>query len=327
MSLRWTPRSVERCDVRLPTVETLDAYRAIYHREDLWRPAVEEICARHALPGDKCLRGPDGTHVVYFVGSTAVVKLFVPLFESDFLSERMVAPVMDGRLDVATPAIVAEGEIEGWRYLILTRVQGRPVEGVWSELSMDDRRRVIRQVGEFIARVGEMPLDGLESLAVDWDAFVPARVAAREQESSAVRAGLAQGIPPYVDSSPLSRKGAFPPVLLLSDITREHVMVDRAGDSWRLVGYVDFGDAMIGPREYELVAPGVEMVRGDRELLRELLVASGYNDDQLNEELEHRLMTCTLLHRYLTLPDLMSLIPEARAATSVDELAGIVWPM
>jgi len=313
--------------MRPPAVETLDEYRAIYHREDLWRPVVDEICARHGLPRDQCLRGPDGTHIVYLVGSTAVIKLFVPLFESDFLSERVVAQAMDGELDVATPAVVAEGEIGGWRYLILTRVQGRPVEGVWSELSTDDRKQVIREVGEFIGSVRGMSLAGLEPLALDWDAFVRARVVAREQELSAVRAGLAQGISSYVDSSPLSRKRAFRSVLLLSDVTREHVMVDRVDGTWRLVGYVDFGDAMIGPPEYELVAPGVEIVRGDRGFLRELLVASGYSEDQLDAELQHRLMTCTLLHRYLTLADLMELIPGAKAATSVDELAGIVWPM
>jgi hygromycin-B 7''-O-kinase len=313
--------------VKLPVVETLDEYRAIYHREDLWRPVVEAICTRHALPHEHCLRGPDGTHIVYFVGSTSVIKLFVPLFESDFTAERLVSQVIGGRLSVATPAVTAEGEIGGWRYLILTRVQGTALERVWSDLSVDDRRSVIREVGELIRSLRAVALEGLEALAVDWEAFVRTRVNARDEELSKGGVGLADSISSYVGSSPLSRAEAFRAVLLFSDVTLEHVMVARTGSTFRVVGYVDFGDAMIGPPEYELVAPGVDIVRGDRGLLRELLVAVGYSPDQLKGELQHRLMTCTLVHRYLTLEDLMSLIPEARAATTVDELAGIVWPV
>jgi len=264
---------------------------------------------------------------VYFAGPDAVIKLFVPLFGSDLPAERDVARALDGVLEVATPAVMAEGEVGGWRYLILTRVPGRPLEGVWPDLAAQDRRRVVRGVGELVSSLERVSLDGLEALPRDWDELVRARSAERGRELKAVHASVCRGIPSYIRSSALSRAGAFHPVLLLSDITREHVMVDRVGDEWDLVGYVDFGDAMIGPREYELVAPGVEIVRGDGELLRELLLAAGYGDDELNEELRHRLMTCTLVHRYLALEDLVALIPEARAAISVEQLAETVWPM
>jgi hygromycin-B 7''-O-kinase len=264
---------------------------------------------------------------VYFVGSTAVVKLFVPFFESDFLAERLVAQALDGALDVVTPAVTAEGEIGGWRYLLLTRVQGRPLQDVWSRLCVNERKELVRQVGEFIGSLRVVSLDGLEALALDWEPFVRTRVAARNQELAGVRPELARGMSSYVGSSTLSRADAFRPILLLSDITREHVMVEHTDNSWRHVSYVDFGDAMIGPREYEVVAPGVDMVRGDPELLQELLMAAGYTADQLDEELRHRLMTCTLVHRYLTMADLMSLIPEADAATSVEDLASVVWPI
>lgn len=324
-SRRWC--CAERCGVKPPTVETLDEYRTIYHREDLWRPVVEEICRRHALPIERCLRGPDGTHIVYFVGSTSVVKLFVPLFASDFVAERAVAQTVDGKLGVATPSVTAEGEIGGWHYLILRRVPGIPLERVWSDLTMDDRKQVIRQVGELIERLRAVPVGGLDALTQDWDALVRAGVAARDHELAELGAGLARGITSYVESSALSRSEGFRPVLLLSDITREHVMIDRTGGSWEVVGYVDFGDAMTGPPEYEIVAPGVDMVRGDRELLGELLVAAGYGGGRPKGELQHRLMTCTLIHRYLTLADLMSLVPAATAATTVNELADIVWPM
>jgi hygromycin-B 7''-O-kinase len=313
--------------VRALSVETLEEYRAIYHREDLWRPLVEEVCRRHGLPCEACLRGPDGTHIVYFVGEEAVVKLFVPFFQSDFVAERLVAQVLDGRLDVATPSVIGEGEIGGWDYLILTRVRGRPAEAVWGDLPAEVRRGLMREVGRFVESLRSVSVRGLEVLAPDWDDFVRARVVAREQELSEEREELARELPSYIDSSPLSRSGGFRPALVLSDVTREHVMVAPTGDSWRVVGYVDFGDAMIGPQEYEIVAPGVEMARGDSGLLRELLTGAGYSDGQMDEGLQRRLMTCTFMHRYLRFADVVSLIPDACGATSLDELASVVWPM
>ncbi|MBD3348144.1 MAG: phosphotransferase [Candidatus Eisenbacteria bacterium] len=311
----------------LPSVDTLDEYRAIYHREEVWRPAIREVCTRHSLPYEECVRGPDGTHIVYFAGPESVIKLFVPLFKSDFMAERLVAQVVHGRVGLATPEVTAKGEIDGWDYLIMTRLKGEPLEHIWSDLADDVLRRVMREVGAFIGSLREVSLDGLEPLASDWEEFVLRKTVARDEELSAVLPSAGVSASTYVRTSPLARSRGFRPALVLSDITREHLLAEQSGHSWRLTGYVDFGDAAIGPPEYELVAPGVELARGDRDLLRELLVAAGYSADQLNEELQRRLMTCTLVHRYLTYADLVSLIPAASAAETLDELAATVWPV
>jgi hygromycin-B 7''-O-kinase len=313
----------------LPDVRTLEDYRAIYHEEALWRPVINEICKRHGLSDEPCHRDPDGTHLVYYAGPSYVVKLFVPLFEHDFEAERLVAGHLEGRLGVVTPAIVYQGEIASWRYLVMTRVPGQPLQEVWPGIPVDDRQAIARRTGEMIARLRSISVEGLRDLAVDWPAFLARQVAtaAERQCEDGLSESLAVQIPTFLESATVYLAECFEPVLLLADITAEHVFVSKDGGSWRVVGYVDFGDAFLGHPDYELVAPGLDIARGDGRLLRALLLGAGYSESDLNGELSRRLMAYTLVHRYVKLKDLMTVVPQAREATRLEELAQVLWPV
>lgn len=315
--------------MRMPDARTLSEYRAVYHRDELWRPAVGEIRRRHGLLEEPCVRGPDGTHIVYFSGRSHVVKLFVPLFGEDAVAESLVARHVQGRLGIATPAVVAEGEVGGWRYLVMTRVPGRPVGEAWPRMSESDRRAVVAAVGETITRLRRLPVEGLDGLAVDWPAFLAAQTdtAASRQASCDLRWDPADEIPRYLESAREVFQESFRPTLVLADITDEHVLVSDRGGSWSVTSYVDFGDSMVGQPDYELVAPGLCIARGDRGLLRTLLLAVGYTEQDLGEALRRRLMAYTLIHRYLKLGDLTTAIPEARGAGGLEDLARILWPV
>ncbi len=312
----------------LPDLAGLDEYRAIYHRADVWDPVLEEICRRHDVPADSVRRGPDGTHVVYMAGETLVIKLFVPLFPNDHPAERLVMGHVAGRLGVETPTIVEDGEVEGWPYLVMTAVRGRPVGEVWGEFDREDRLRIARQVGETIAMVRAVPIDGLEELAIDWPEFVGGQVetAPARHDDPAVPARLVDEMPGYLAESPLFEPG-FRPVLLLADITEEHVCVDRENGQWTMTGCVDFGDSLLGHPDYESVSPGLDLARGDGELLRTMLVASGTSEDGLTPDLRHRLMAYTLVHQYVKLKDVLALVPAGSGAEGLEELAEILWPV
>jgi hygromycin-B 7''-O-kinase len=94
-----------------------------------------------------------------------------------------------------------------------------------------------------------------------------------------------------------------------------------------MTGYLDFGDAMIGHPDYEMVAPGLEIAGSDPGLLRTLLLAAGYPKQDLDQKLSHRLMAYTLIHRFVDLTSVLSLLPEARKAANLAELAQLVWPL
>jgi hygromycin-B 7''-O-kinase len=313
----------------LPDVRTLDQYRTIYHEEALWRPAIDAICQRHELSDEPCQRGPDGTHLVYYAGPSYVVKLYVPLFEHDYAAEFVVAGHLEGRLGVMTPAIVHQGEIAGWRYLVMTRLPGRPLREVWPGIPAANRQAIARTIGKMIARLRSISVEGVRDLTVAWPMFLARQVAtaAERQRGSGLPEGLVAQIPAYLESTAVHLSECFEPVLLLADITDEHVLVSKDGESWKVVGYVDFGDAFLGHPDYELVAPGLDIGRGDGQLLRALLLGVGYSASDLTEELCRRLMAYTLVHRYVKLEDVMTAIPRAREATGLVELAHLLWPV
>jgi hygromycin-B 7''-O-kinase len=159
-------------DIRLPQDLDLDSCRAVYHSDELWLPAVEEICRRHGLVRDACSRGPDGTHIVYFSGSACVIKLFVPLFGDDFRAERVVLKHLSGALPVSTPEILFEGDVGGWPYLVMSRLDGRSIGEAWSNVDTTGRLRLAEGVGELIRDVRGYPVAGLRDLSVDWPTFV-----------------------------------------------------------------------------------------------------------------------------------------------------------
>ena len=314
--------------VRAHDLETLEDYREAYHDESLWRPLVEGIAGRHGLPCELLTRSPDGTHIVYFVSDSHVIKVFSPHFPGDIVAERLVTRRLEGRLGVGSPAVVAEGEWNGWPYLVLTRVPGRPADALWPELNREERLTVVREVGGFIRTVRGVRTVGLEAIALDWPDLV------REQLESAPQRDAPTGIAvspealrSLLDAAPRDALECDEPVLLLADITDEHVLVRREGGATRVTGLVDFGDAFLGHPDYELVAPGLTLARGDPELLRALLSSAGYDVDKSARELRLRLMVQTLIHRYATLRDVVRVVPGAGGAKNIMELSRRLWPV
>ena len=316
--------------MQLPNVENLEQYRLIYHRDDVWRPVIEAICRRYSLLDKPFERGPDGTHIVYLIGQKYVVKLFVPLFAQDFVAEHLVANHLVGKIGVRIPEIVAEGQIGGWNYLIMTRISGIPLETIWDDLPPTNCLQIATEVGQMIAQIRTVSVKGLEVLKMDWRTFLAdqaADISAYQPPLLELAWEPAQEIAELFASLTELFEENFEPVLLLADITREHVFVDWRDGQWQMVGYVDFGDAMVGHPDYELIAPGLEIAGGDPIVLRTLLLAAGYSETRLNQVFGRRLMAYTLLHRFVDLASVLSAVPQARTAESLDELAQLIWPL
>jgi hygromycin-B 7''-O-kinase len=317
-------------EILMPAVETLEAYRAIYHRDDIWEPVIEAICRRYPYLNQPCMRGPDGSHIVYFVGQAYVIKLFVPLFAQDFIAENLVARHLSGKIALEIPEIVAEGQIAGWNYLVMTRIFGTPLQFVWDDLLPDEQHAIASDVGRMITFLRTVPISGLDFLGSDWSQFLAAQIAGlttHHQPVPELTWDLQQEFPAFFDSLEGIIDQPFQPVLLLADITREHTFVERCDRKWQVVGYLDFGDAMLGHPDYEMVAPGLEIAGGDPMLLRSLLTAAGYPENTHNQRISRRLLAYTLIHRYVDLAAVLSMVPQARNAASLDELAHLVWPL
>lgn len=277
----------------LPAITSKAEYRALYMDNAAWLPAMEAICKRHGLDASKLRREPPGTHIVFRVESY-ILKLFCTLWGEDFGAERAVLRCLQG---LQTPQLVAEGELEGWPYLVMTAVPGRPVNEVWDGLSMAEKRSILACVGAFMRALhAQAPVPELET---DWTQFLAERVKHWEehhQPGEGWREWIRERVCAFVEPP-------FAPVLLNADITDEHVLVEHRDGRWRFCGVIDFGDAMMGHPHYEFVAPLMTCAIGEPMLSRALVESYGMD---LTPALADRLTTYCLLHKFARLSDILA---------------------
>jgi hygromycin-B 7''-O-kinase len=290
--------------VLLPRITSLDEYRAVYAVPETWLPAMREIATRHGLPGP-AVQQPLGTHVVFGFGDRGggpIVKLFCPLWPADYQSEQISLAHQRG---LPVPRLLAQGEIEGWPYLILSRVEGVPAVEVWPALGPEEKLRVVRQMGAFMRRLHQQPLP--TGLPADWPTFLAERLARAEAHHDAPepwRKWIRERIETFVEPP-------FDPVLLNGDLTGDHVLLVRRRGAWQMSGVIDFGDARIGHPFYEFIAPLAFYTFGQPALSRALVEAYSLEP---SPALLDALTTYCLLHEFGRLSDFLAQHPAGSPA-------------
>src|SRR4051812_8231251 len=93
---------------------------------------VAALARRHGWSGLALAPFATGSLPVFALGDEVVLKLYPPPYRDDFTCESRVLTHLGGR--VACPSVLAAGEHEGWCYLAMTRLEGRPLAALWSEL-------------------------------------------------------------------------------------------------------------------------------------------------------------------------------------------------
>ncbi|MFJ9774779.1 phosphotransferase family protein [Kitasatospora sp. NPDC101157] len=299
----------------LPPVETDEQWDAVVPDESVMRPGAEALCALLGLDGLPLARFAEGSVPVYAVGGEHVLKLFPAASARDGLVEERVLAFLDGALPIPTPAVRTAGEyVNGWRYVLMSRLHGEGLAPAWPRIPGADRERIARDCGEALAALHALdagPLAGTLAPG-DWAAFLARQRASavdRQRERELPEAWLEQ-IPEFLAAAPLPASAQQ--ALLHTEFMREHLITDPAG-GWRLTGLIDFEPAMTGDPAYDLVAVGLFTTRADPHLLGQLLAAYG-------RVFEPRLlMAYALLHVYSHLPwYLRELKPSAR---TLDDLA------
>jgi hygromycin-B 7''-O-kinase len=303
------------CVPLLPPIPDADAFRAV-RAADIYRPALAEIARRHRLAGEP-RRYAGGSLPVFAIGEKHVVKLFPPLFRRNRDNERDALSFLEDVLPVATPALRAADDIDGWPYLVMAQLPGRRMDEVWPELTRADHVRLAGELGELIAALHTLRVAGAEAVFANvvWDAFIAERRAscAEHQARRGADPAWIARIPDFLAAIDLS--DAREPVFLHTEVMPDHLLVGADG---HLCGLIDFEPSMIGAREYEFAAVGLFFARGDRELLRAALVPGGHQPD---DALSLRLCGYALLHRYSHLAWYLERHPPAPGTTTFESLA------
>lgn len=293
----------------LPRVASLEQYSRVYADSRVWAPAVNEIAVRHGLPMPGT-RQTLGSHIVYRFGDS-IVKLYFPMWFEDYRVEGIALSHIKG---LPTPHITAEGEIEGWPYLVITARRGLPAVEVWSRLNHAARLDVVTQVGEILRTLHQHSLP--TELTDDWAEFIGTRLARAEQHHNAPepwRGWIQQQLEGF-------REPDLDHVLLNCDLTEDHVLLSEEDGCWRVTGLIDFGDVRIGHPYYDFVAPLCHYTYGDPRLSTRLLRAYGLRS---TSDVTASLTRYCLLHEFGRLRDFLDRHPAANPWGFVEALWGV----
>jgi len=299
----------------LPLADTWEVFRAVCKDEAALRPGVDQLCRLLGVNAVGLSRFAGGSRPVYAAGDL-VLKLYPPVSIVRWAVEAGVLAAVEGRLPTPTPRVRAAGQHDGWGYVLMSRMAGVPLNTVWKRMTTRERDHLADRLGETIMALHQVPAPVVENWwPSDWPAFVADQRAhcGEKQRDKGLPPAWANQIPGFLDDVAL-RSG--PPVLLHAEVRRLHLFVSHAhGGAWRLSGLVDFDHAMRGTREYEFVAAGVSVARGDGRFLSRVLTAYGYTNGQLDRDLRQRLLAWAILYKYGNLATWLRRLPQPKNPT------------
>ena len=306
----------------LPRTISVPDFDALHDDLPAWRGLLESLAAEHSA--EPVLQMSAGTVLVALLGKTLALKLYPPFLRDHFEFECALLARFcgrfggrfDGRLQVPTPVLLKTGEREGWPWLLMSQLAGEPLTAAWPALSEPAKRELLSTLGALAAEVHAMPVADMARHAPVWADFLVAQRArchGRQQRT---------GLPPHL----LQQLDAFvqgdvpdgPHVILTGEFTPMNLLA-RDG---RLCGMFDFGDGLVGPREYDWLGPMAFLAAGHPGRCRAFMDGYGV---VLGSPQRLSLLRLLLLHRYSNLQAQIAM-PGWQQAESFEALAPLIWP-
>lgn len=310
----------------LPSVNSFEEFENLKQNKDIFENAAREIIARHHLPNES-LSLYEGTNIVFAYGKNHVIKIYPPIHKDHFINEVLVMKHLHNKLSVTTPAVHYDGEIEGWPYIIMGRLEGTLLEGLWEKIEHSNKIIIIRELGKLIHEVHALPTQGLEAIDCHWQEFIHQQInhCVKQHLDTKLPEILLKQLPIYLESAEKVLPQIKKPVILTGEYTPMNFLVTQKSGVWHIHGLIDFGDSMLGLPEYDLLGPGAFLIQGDKKLLREFLISYGYLPKDLTSTLSHQLMLLMLLHRYSNLNMQIRIENWQNKVSSLKDLENVVW--
>jgi hygromycin-B 7''-O-kinase len=280
-----------------------------------WIGVVAALGARYS--GAPAVPAGDGTVLVALLGRALVLKLYPPFLRDHFAFERAMLVHLQGRLSLPSPHLVDSAEHAGWPYLVMTQLPGTPLDRVWPTLQQRGRCAVLRTIGRLAAEVHALPLGPMPALAPRWTEFLQGqreRCHGRQQ-----RTGLPAHLLAQLESFLQGPVPEGPDVIL----TGEYTPFNLLHQGGRLSAMFDFGDGLVGPREYDWLGPLCFLAAGDASRVDAFF--DGYHGRPFDRGRREALLRLLLLHRYSNLKAQIT-VPGWQAAPDFTSLATLIWP-
>lgn len=247
----------------LPAFASMDDYVARLGDVGFWGAHVAAVLKRHDLPAAEPVAGYNPTYPTFICGD-AVVKLFGyrPRWRDTHASEAAAHALVATDPEILAPRVLAQGELTDdadapWPYLVTARVHGVVCSA--AHLSLDQRLALAAELGHQARRVHALrPLP-------------PDRPPAVAVEAAAARSSLPPHLVAQVDDF-VATLGPPDLVFVHGDLCDMHVFVEDG----RLSGLIDWGDATVADRHYELIQLYRSTFHCDKALFRAFLEATAW---------------------------------------------------
>lgn len=294
---------------------------------DRWLPVVIEIARRAKLDVVSPTSFKTGTNLVVDLNGAAVLKIFPPLYATQFAVERIALRQLDGRLSVPIPRILAEGEDNGWSWLIITKLPGTVGSEVWPVLSEQERIAILGDIGRTIAEVQAVDPGELLEMQPTWPDFIKrqAKACIARHRRQGLKTSLLADLPALLHAAPSVLPADVQPVILTGEWIPENLLLTETSTGWKLAAVIDFGDVMTGWREYDLLGPSTFMCAGVPSRLQSFLEGYGVTAEDYDDKMRRRLTTLMMLHgasdmRGIAIPDWQS------SVRTLGDLEDLIWP-
>ena len=298
----------------LPPAISVADFDALHDDLPAWRGVIELLAAE--LSAAPVVQMEAGTVLVALLGHTHALKLYPPFLRDHFEFECAMLARVGGRLQVPTPVLQQTGEREGWPWLLMSQLAGEPLTAAWPALDESAKCALLSNLGALAAEVHTLPVGDMARHAPPWPDFLAAqrtRCHGRQQ-----RTGLPLHLLQQLDNLLQGELPAGPDVILTGEYTPMNLLA-RQG---RLCGMFDFGDGLVGPREYDWFGPLAFLAAGHADRCRAFLDGYGVALESAQRPALLRLM---LLHRYSNLGAQIAM-PGWQQAPSFEALAELIWP-
>ncbi len=240
------------------------------HRCDtnFWHEAVNKLLLKHKLLEKTCdiQAGHKGTYPVFLV-EDFVIKFFGhrPNWLNTFNMECVAHECLIYDDTILAPKVLAKGQLftdtdEFWPYIISSKLKGQ----AWlhANLTYEEKNNIAVDIGQQLSKIHSLPINNILKHDHKWSKL--------NLNAAAKKSVLPKHLITQVDNF-VDKLDPFDRCLVNGDIVSTHVFIKNG----RLSGIIDWGDATVSDRHYEL-GKLLDTFDWDKQLLKTVLEASNW---------------------------------------------------
>jgi hygromycin-B 7''-O-kinase len=275
-------------------------------KDGIWPAVISHICQQHQLQRApfSCING--WANAIFVLDNDLLIKIVPPNWDHQASSEIAALTLLDQQaLPVAIPRLIANGNINGWMYLVMNKLQGTNLHEIYNDLSVENRISLATEVAQFARHLNQIKVEPQGPLYKPWNEFL------LKQKTECYERRKKQGLaePLLADLMAFLERVDYQPktdlfnqgqsVLVHTDLHPGNLLVEKVGDNWQLSGVIDFGDALICADPYfDLTSSMIFMGLGDKTINQAILAAYQLNitESQKAGFQQHLMALCLLRH-------------------------------